>query len=186
MNRKRLLVIGLLSTLGIGAASGGIYAMQSSSLSHGSGAHGPGLAAAPFMVGSMGHGWRGHKRGGPGGHVCRAANGERLDDAIGFVESFVDFTPEQSAAWQDLTAALHGGQERVRSACDEIEQAEETRRAPDRLARAEVMLSTGLGVVQQVRPAFAAFYDSLDEGQREAIDKLFSRRHGHRRDKQEL
>jgi hypothetical protein len=49
------------------------------------------------------------------------------------------------------------------------------------------MLSTGLEVVREVRPAFAAFYDSLDENQQEAIDKLMShRRHGHRRDKQEL
>ena len=175
MNRKRLLGIGLLTVLGLGAVTGGVYATQAHSF-----AHGPGALAAPLMIGGMGHGWRGKRHGGPGGHLCRAANGERLDGMITFVESFVDFTPEQDQAWQDLTAALRNSQVEVRGACDHLAQAEDPRRAPEALERAETMLSTGLDAVRQIRPAFTAFYETLDERQREALDGLLSRhrRHG--------
>ena len=174
MNRKRLLGIGLLTALGLGAISGGVYATHAQSF-----AHGPGALAAAHMAGGMGHGWRGKRHGGPGGHLCRVAKGERLDGMITFVESFVSFTPEQDQAWQDLTAALRDSQAEVRGACDHLAQAEDPRRAPEALDRAETMLSTGLDAVRQIRPAFTAFYETLDERQREALDGLLTHRGRH-------
>ncbi len=174
MNRKRLLGIGLLTALGLGAVSGGVYATQAHSF-----ADGAGVLAAPLMIGGMGHGWRGKRHGGPGGHFCRAANGERLDGMITFVESFVDFTPEQDQAWRGLTGALRDSQAEVRGACDQLVQAEDPRMAPEALERAEIMLSTGLDAVRQIRPAFTAFYETLDERQREALDGLLTRHRKH-------
>ena len=62
----------------------------------------------------------------------------------------------------------------------QAQQADGPRHAPDELARMETMLTTKLDVLKKVRPAFEAFYGTLDERKREALDTLFSRhrRHG--------
>ena len=70
------------------------------------------------------------------------------------------------------------GRERVRAACDELDQAEDPMQAPDALARAESLLTAGLEVVREVRPAFDRFYATLSEEQQEALDQLVNR---HRR-----
>jgi len=176
MNRKRLMVLGALSAIGLGTA-GGVYA----------GHQIPTLGAAPAasvltgnmgLVGSMGHGWHGKRHHGGPGRFCAGARGEKLEHAIDFVQSFVDFTPEQDVAWQDFTAALVEGRERVRAACDELDQAENPMQAPDALARAESMLTAGLEVVREVRSAFDRFYDTLSDDQKQALDQLVNR---HRR-----
>jgi hypothetical protein len=43
----------------------------------------------------------------------------------------------------------------------------------------ELIFSTGLDIVQEVRPAFEQFYAVLDDDQRAALDKLASRHHRH-------
>ena len=170
MNRKRLMALAAVSTLGLGAA-GGVYASnQIPSLG--------GPQAAAFMASGMGHGWHGKRHHRGHGHVCAGARGEKLEHAIDFVQSFVDFTPEQDTAWQDFTVSLKDGRERVRAACDELEQADDPLQAPDALARAESLLTTGLEVVRGVRPAFDRFYGTLDDDQKRALDQLVNR---HRR-----
>jgi hypothetical protein len=47
------------------------------------------------------------------------------------------------------------------------------------LARVELMLSTGLDIIEGVRPAFEQFYAVLDDDQKAALDKLVSRHHRH-------
>jgi len=170
MNRKRLLALGALSALGLGAA-GGVYA--GNQIPAVGGPH-----AATVLAGSMGHGWhgRGHHRG--PGRFCAGARGEKLEHAVDFVQSFVEFTPEQDEAWQAFTTSLMTGRERVRAACDELDQAEDPMQAPDALARAESLLTAGLEVVREVRPAFDRFYATLTEDQRKALDQLVNR---HRR-----
>lgn len=170
MNRKRLLALGALSALGLGAA-GGVYA--GNQVAAAGGPH-----AATVLAGSMGHGWhgKGHHRG--PGRFCAGARGEKLEHAIDFVQSFVEFTPEQDEAWQVFTVSLMNGRERVRAACDELDQAEDPMLAPDALARAESLLTAGLEVVREVRPAFDRFYGTLSEDQRKALDQLINR---HRR-----
>ena len=170
MNRKRLIALGALTAIGLGTAGGVYAANQMPALG--------GPQAASVLAGSMGHGWHGKRHHRGPGHFCAAARGERLEHAVDFVQSFVDFTPEQDAAWQDFTASLMTGRERVRAACDELEQAEDPMQAPDALARAESMLTAGLEVVREVRPAFDRFYATLSEDQKEALDRLVNR---HRR-----
>lgn len=171
MNRKRWTALAVLSALGLGAA-GGVYA----------GNQVPAIGGAQsVLAGAMGHSWhdRGHHRGFHGGHgrFCAGARGEKLEHAIDFVEGFVAFTPEQEVAWQDFTVSLMTGRERVRAACDELDQAEDPLQAPDALARAESLLGMGLEVVQEVRPAFDRFYGTLSEDQKQALDQLINRRH---------
>ncbi len=170
MNRKRLMALGALSALGLGAA-GSVYASnQVPSLG--------GPQAATVLAGSMGHAWHGKRQHRGYGHFCAGARGEKLEHAIDFVQSFVEFSPEQDQAWQDFTGALLDGRERVRTACDELDQAEDPMQAPAALARAESLLTAGLEVVREIRPAFDRFYGTLSEDQRKALDQLVNR---HRR-----
>ena len=175
MNRNRLLVLGLITALGVGVAAGGLRALE------------PQTAPAPSspvagatMFGATGQTWGRYGHGGRGGHFCRASHGKRMERLITFVEGLSDFTPDQQDAWQDLTEALRGGRQQMREACDELRQADGPRHAPDKLARMETMLTMKLDVLKKVRPAFEAFYATLDERKREALDTLFSRhrRHG--------
>ena len=169
MNRKRLIALGAISAIGLGTAGGVYAANQMPSLG--------GPHAASVLAGSMGHGWHGKRHHRGPGRVCAGARGEKLEHAIDFVQSFVDFTPEQDAAWQDFSASLMNGRERVRAACDELDQAEDPLNAPDALARAESLLTAGLEVVREVRPAFDTFYATLSEDQKKALDQLINRRH---------
>ena len=98
---------------------------------------------------------------------------------LAFVESFVDFTAEQEPAWQQLTAAIRAGGAKVGEACAKLEALDTSATAPARLARIELLLSTGLDIVQEVRPAFDQFYAVLDDDQKAALDKLASRHHRH-------
>jgi LTXXQ motif family protein len=109
--------------------------------------------------------------------VCSDARDEILEERLAFVESFVDFTDEQEPAWQQLTAAIRAGSAKVGEACAELEAPDPT--AAAHLARVELILSTGLDIVQRVRPAFEQFYAVLDDDQKAALDKLVSRHHRH-------
>ena len=118
-------------------------------------------------------------RHGPGhrlARLCGERRDARLQDMVAFVESFVDFTPEQAAAWSGLTAALGDGSTRIGAACSELEAAGRPESAPGKLARLEVMLEAGLETVREVRPAFDGFYATLDAEQKQAIDRLAAHR----------
>jgi hypothetical protein len=130
-----------------------------------------------LMLAGWRHGWHGGGRGRFAEHLCGDARDEILEDRLAFVESFVDFTDEQEPAWQQLTAAIRAGSAKVGEACTELEPPDPT--ADAHLARVELILSTGLDIVQQVRPAFAQFYAVLDDDQKAALDRLVSRHHRH-------
>jgi hypothetical protein len=125
-----------------------------------------------FMLADWRHGWRGGGHGRFAELVCSDARYEMLEDRLAFAESFVDFTPEQEPAWQQLTAAIRAGSAKVGEACTEFESLDTPATAPARLARVELMLSTGLDIVEGVRPAFEQFYAVLDDDQKAALDRL--------------
>jgi hypothetical protein len=130
-----------------------------------------------FVLAGWRHGWRDGGHGRFAEFACSDARDEMLEDRLAFVESFVDFTDVQEPAWQQLTAAIRDGSAKVGKACAELEATDTT--APAHLARVELILSTGLGIIQEVRPAFEQFYAVLDEDQKAALDKLVSRHHQH-------
>jgi hypothetical protein len=123
------------------------------------------------------HGWRDGGHGRFAEFLCSDARDEILEDRLALVESFVDFTDAQKPAWQQLTAAIRAGSAKVGKACAELEATDTT--APAHLARVELMLRTGLDIVEGVRPAFEQFYAVLDDDQKAALDKLVSRHHRH-------
>jgi hypothetical protein len=133
--------------------------------------------SAQFMLAGWRHGWHGGGHGRFAEFACSDARDEILEDRVAFVESFVDFTDEQEPAWQQLAAAVRAGSAKVGEACGELEAPDPT--APAHLARVELILSTGLDIVQEVRPAFEQFYAVLDDDQKAALDKLVSRHHQH-------
>ena len=132
-----------------------------------------------FMLAGWRHGWHGGGRGRFAELLCSDARDEMLEDRVAFVESFVDFTEEQQPAWQRLTDAIRAGSARVGEACVEVEALDTPETAPGHLGRLELILSTGLEIVQEVRPAFEQFYAVLDDDQKTALDKLASRHHRH-------
>ncbi|MCE7998464.1 MAG: Spy/CpxP family protein refolding chaperone [Rhodobiaceae bacterium] len=91
-------------------------------------------------------------------------------------EDEVTFTSTQQAAWDDLIAAVQEGGKEITTFCAEIDEARAAERAPatKRLAMAEQGMTVGLKAMQIIRPAFDAFYDTLDAEQKEMLD-------GHRR-----
>lgn len=112
------------------------------------------------------------------GRLCGPGRQARLDVMVGFMESFADFTPEQETAWTAFTASLEEGGKKLDATCEALKDADRPATAPERLARMELMMSTGLAALQDVRPAFEAFYASLDENQQKALDRM-TRRGGH-------
>lgn len=128
-----------------------------------------------------------HHGGGRRGHggrrlamLCGDRRDQHMEDALGFIDSFVSFTPEQTAAWTKLTDAVRSGSASIGQACEEIDWTDTSENAPAKLARVETLMAAGLEVVRQVRPPFDEFYAVLSEEQQEALDKLASRgrRHG--------
>lgn len=109
---------------------------------------------------------------GPMGHLCGPNRAERLDKAIAFVNNFIKLTPEQTTAWNTLAEALRSGAGKVGTACDQMREAGRPATLPDKLARMEAMMTTGLEVLREVRPAFDAFYATLDEAQKQQLDDM--------------
>jgi hypothetical protein len=175
MNHKRLIALAFVTALGVGVAAGGLRALEPQAAPAPSGP----TAGAP-MLASMEQGWGRHGQGGHGRHFCGAMHGKRMERMITFVEGFSDFTPEQQAAWEGLTETLQDSRAQMRETCEDLREADGPRHAPEKLARMEAMLTARLDALRKVRPAFEAFYETLDERKREALDTLFSRhrRHG--------
>jgi len=121
----------------------------------------------------FGHGMRHHGGFGPPcGRIGFAA--EHLERIVGVM----DLNEAQQAAWKDLSAATKTATDRLDEACKDRDDWGGT--SPERLARMETMMSAGLDAVREVRPRFEAFYDTLSDTQKEALDDLMvHRRHGH-------
>lgn len=172
MKSTKVVVIAAASAVGITLAVTGLQAMQAPP--HG----GESVSAPDFIHFGSRAGWG---RGGEGRafeRICGEQRDERLTQMVTFVESFVDFTPDQIGAWQGLVDALRGGSETVGESCANLTPLAEGASAPERLAQFEMVASTGLDVLRQVRPAFENLYSVLDDDQKAALDGLINRRHG--------
>ena len=171
----RVFLILFLSVAGLALAFGAIRAFQPNLPAYAAG------FAAATQQGGFQHG-RSHGWGGRGlAHLCGDRRDEHIDAMTAFVEGFVGFTPPQTQAWADLTEALRAGSASVGEACDELEATSSPDTASALLARVETIAVTGLSVVREVRPTFDAFYGTLSEKQKKALDDLIShrRRHAH-------
>ena len=170
MKSTKVVVVVAASAVGLTLAVGGLNAMR-----------GPAPAAESVADADFIH-FSGRRWGGRGGQaraferICGEQRDERLDQMITFIESFVDFTPEQVGAWQGLVDALRSGSDRVGASCANLTPLPEDATAPERLAQVELVASTGLDVLRQVRPAFDTLYAVLDDDQKEALDGLINRR----------
>lgn len=162
--------------LSAGVALVGLTALAATGLSYvpNADAQSAHLTKASMMGGH--HGWGRH--GGSGfGRLCGEQRTERVEHMIGFVEAFMTFTPPQQQAWDNLTATLRDSDTKVGQACEQQKAQGDATTAPEKLARMETMMTTGLQVVQQVRPAFDGFYATLNERQQKALDEMLQHRH---------
>ena len=116
-----------------------------------------------------------HGRGGMERKLCSDARGEHIEAAITFAETFMAFTPEQRAAWDRLTGAVRAGGEKIGETCAETEALRAEKTMPAKLALAEAATKTAAAVLGDVRPAFDAWYATLSDEQREALDGLMKR-----------
>ncbi len=133
---------------------------------------------AARQVGFGGHGgWRHGGGHGRGMHmICTDRRDRNIEKGIAFVEGFVNFIPEQTTAWGELTQVIRAGSATIGEKCKEHEKADMPASAPDKLARFETMATTGLAIVQRIRPAFDRFYATLSDKQKKALDDLMSHR----------
>ena len=121
--------------------------------------------------------------GGHGGHhrrgmamICSDRRDQRIEHGLAFVEGFVNFTPEQTTSWGELTQAVRAGSATIGAKCEEMKAADTPESAPDRLQHFESLATTGLAILQRIRPAFDRFYATLSDKQKKALDSLISHR----------
>lgn len=117
---------------------------------------------------------QGHARG--SAMICSDRRDRRIENGLAFVEGFVNFTPEQTAAWSELSEAVRAGSATIGEKCKELEKAGAPQSAPDRLARFEALATTGLAILKRIRPAFDRFYATLSDKQKKALENLISHR----------
>ncbi len=172
MNTRKILI-----GTGVAAAVLGGAVVAGSAIWPTAPSYAAGVAARQVHFGGHG-GWRhgrGHHARGMA-MMCGEHRDQRIEHGLAFVEGFVNFTPEQTTTWGELTKEIRAGSATIGEKCDELEKAGEPESAPDRLQRFESMTTTGLGILQRIRPAFERFYASLSDKQKKAIDDLISHR----------
>lgn len=121
----------------------------------------------------------GRPRSPMGAMFCAPDRNERLDRVVEMVEGFANFSPEQEPAWQALRTAVRDASAKLQPACDAMRDSRDGT-PPERLAGVETALSAGLDAMREVRPKFDAFYSTLNDKQKRAIERLVEGR-GHRR-----
>ena len=141
--------------------------------------HAASLIGPKTAMAASGHyrSW-GHKRGRGFGRICSDQRNERLEDAIEFADAFLKLEGPQTEAWNKLTTSLRSGSARVGQACETLKTEGWPEKAPQKLATLETVMIAGLDIVKEVRPSFDAFYGTLDDKQKAALDSLMER---HRR-----
>ncbi len=176
MKAKRILIVAAVAGLGVTTAYVGWNALRPTVASHAAEAF---ARHAHFGGHHRGwaRGWRGHPK------ICSDRRDRRIEDAIGFVEGFANFTPAQTERFEELAEAVRAGSASVGETCAALAEASDPVTAPQRLARLETMVAAGLGVIQRVRPAFDGFYASLDDKQKKLIDDLMSRQRSRPRER---
>ena len=132
---------------------------------------GPGMIMGPGMMhgpGMWGRGSRG---------LCNPSFAGLAEWRIDQIERAIKLTEAQQAALKELRAASGKAAEGLAAACP----AEWPRTSAERLARMETRLEAMLQAVKTVRPAFDAFYGSLDSEQKARLDSVGPRRWGWQR-----
>lgn len=172
MKSTTVVVVAAASAVGITLAVTGLQAMQKIAPADQS------ISSAELIHFGSRQGWG---RGGDARafeRICGEERDERLAQMVTFIESFVDFTPEQIGAWQGLVDSLRDGSATVGQSCANLAPLPEDASAPERLAQVELVASTGLDILRLVRPAFDDLYAVLDDDQKAALDGLINRRRG--------
>lgn len=95
---------------------------------------------------------------------------------VTWIERVIKPTEAQRKPLDDLKAASVKAAELFATACPR--RAPRLQAAPDQLVMMEKRLDTAIQAVRLVRPAFDAFYGSLDAGQKAKIDELGPKRSG--------
>ena len=111
--------------------------------------------------------------------MCSPHRAERVERMIDFADSFMSFTAPQQQAFDDLTVSLRTANTRMDRTCAQAKADDSPGNATARLAKLETFLSAGLQSVQEIRPSFDKFYDSLSAKQQKSLDDMLNRR-GHR------
>jgi LTXXQ motif family protein len=114
------------------------------------------------------------------GRLCDSDDSASLDLLFAYARNRMDLRPDQEPAWRNLESATRSGIASLRAACDKMQAGTDGASAPVRLAAAEVAMTAGAEALRQVRPAFDAFYGTLDDRQRVSLDAALAegRRHG--------
>lgn len=172
MTRKRLLGFAGAAAIGLAVTVTAIYVAPSDLAAQTAEV----VAATPAFFGGRHGGWRGHHGGRGMARLCSDARDEGLNRAISFVEGIMAFTPPQEEAWAKLAASLRAGSDSIGEACGDMRAAGRPDTAPERLARLASMMTTGVSILDQVRPDFDAFYATLSEKQQKALDDLMQHR----------
>ena len=163
MTRYRKIIIGFGAVCGLAVVA--LVAMPSGPF--GSGHAGGALIAEALAGDGHGHGMR---------RLCGDSRSEKIARAIGRVESRLTFTAEQEAAWSGVVAAVGDSERVVDEHCASRGEAGRSANAPEKLARMQMALTAAGEVVAIMRPAFDAFYETLDAEQRGTIDEMVMRR----------
>lgn len=168
--KKRTMIIAASAVAASVGLAGGLAAVEST----------PGGAALSQLAknGALTHvrGGDHHRRGrGMAGRLCDPRRDAVVAAGIAYVDTAMDFTPEQTAAFDTLSTSLTEASIKVGEACEaRAETNPET--SVERLMHLEEGLGDALAIVQDVRPAYDAFYATLTATQREQLEKMMPRR----------
>ena len=124
----------------------------------------------------------GRRDGRRSARFCRGRASWPTERMATVVEGLAVLDDVQKAAWADFRKAGEAANASLRQACEALAGEGRPRTALARLERMENMLTAKLEAMRSVRPTFAKFYQSLDEGQQKALDSLGRKgRHWRRR-----
>ena len=126
---------------------------------------GPGRMMGPGMMG--GSDFR---------FLCNPRSVGMAEWRIARIESGIKLTDAQKAALAGLRSASAKAAETISATCAEPVPAKST----ERMALMEKRVEAGLQAIKLVRPAFEAFYGTLDDQQKARLDAIGPRRWGWR------
>ncbi|EWY40231.1 hypothetical protein N825_36540 [Skermanella stibiiresistens SB22] len=123
--------------------------------------------------------------GGPGGPGPRfermCENHEaRVAGMLAFAETRLKITDAQRPAWDSFATAVRNTDGVMAKRCADPASFKRPATLPERAARMEDMMTTGLEQVRQIRPALDQLYATLSDDQKKTADEMSERmmRHG--------
>jgi len=111
--------------------------------------------------------------------ICGEERNERVDRALQHARIELQPKPDQTAAWDAFVLAVNDGSARVGETCATLGKSDREQTPPERLARMQTIMATGLDVVSTVQPAFENLYAVLDDKQKARVDEFVRRHRGH-------